>query len=196
MRAKIKIGGISGGKRVLNMRFAWPTAIFAALKLHSYPTKEAVGACLYKRRLVLKMFNFKKTNTMKRILFACGLAACSFTGVMAQSAQQTNTSANAQQVDPKLMISSKISELDASISRGRMDAAQNFYNELAVLMQDHMSQKQKAIGKMPSDKDREIASKSLKEETIAAANAKMLSADLKKNQKELISTLRTFLQNY
>lgn len=133
---------------------------------------------------------------MKRILFACGLVACSFTGAMAQSAQTTNTSANAQQVDPKLMISSKINELDASISRGRMDAAQNFYNELAVLMQDHMSQKQKAIDKMSSDKDKELASKSLKEETIAAANAKMLSVDLKKNQKELISSLKTFLQHY
>jgi len=133
---------------------------------------------------------------MKRILFACGLVACSFTGVMAQSAQQANTSANAQQVDPKLMISSKINELDASISRGRMDVAQNFYNELAVLMQEHIGAKQKAIEKMATDKEKEQASKSLKEETIAAMNAKMLSVDLKKNQKELVSTLKVFLQNY
>jgi len=133
---------------------------------------------------------------MKRILFACGLVACSFSGVLAQSAQKTNTSANAQQVDPKLMMSSKINELDASISRGRMDAAQNLYNELAVLMQDHIVAKQQAIDKMATDKEKETAAKSLKEEIVAAANAKGLSVDLKKNQKELVSSLKTFLQNY
>lgn len=133
---------------------------------------------------------------MKRILFACGLVACSFTGVLAQSAQKTNTSANAQQVDPKLMMSSKINELDASISRGRMDAAQNLYNELAVLMQGHIAAKQQAIDNMATDKEKETAAKSLKEETVAAYNAKMLSVDLKKNQKELVSSLKTFLQNY
>lgn len=132
---------------------------------------------------------------MKRILFACGLVACSFAGASAQSAQQANTTA-AQQTDPKLVISSKINELDAAISRGRMDAAQNYYNELAALMQDHMATKQKAIEKMATDKEREQASKSLKEETIAATNAKMLSVDLKKNQAALVSSLKAFLQNY
>jgi hypothetical protein len=106
---------------------------------------------------------------MKRFLFIALLLTAGLASVAPARAQQ------AAQVEPKLMFASRINEVDATLSRARMEDAQRVFQELAAMMQKHIAE-----------------SKNAKASTLYA-ETKMLSADMTKNRAELVAKLREFL---
>lgn len=128
---------------------------------------------------------------MKRILFACFLATASITGTMAQSAQTTV----APQPDNKALLSSKLTEMEAASSRGRQDYLVAQFSEAAALMSTHMAAVHQEMTAANGGKKEELKKKL---DTLQALynEAKMLSADVKKNDKELVAKVKAFVQNY
>lgn len=122
---------------------------------------------------------------MKRILLACSFLALSGTMASAQTAKQTTTATSAEAaVEPRLMFSSRINELDAFITRKRPADAQKATQDLLVMMTNRMNQNQ--------DQKSALAVEQKKLYT----SAKVLSADPTKNHQALIETLHQFLEKY
>lgn len=130
---------------------------------------------------------------MKRILLACCLMAVSGTAVMAQSAK---TAPVAQATNPKQTFASLVNEVEANLTRSNGEIAKNDYFKLAGMMQDRMGQKQKALEAASSETEKKAIANSLKTEQQLYTDAKMLSTDMVKNQKEIVAKLRAFLDTY
>ncbi len=107
---------------------------------------------------------------MKRFLLVALLLTAGFatvtTSVIAQQAAQ---------VEPKLLFSSRIGEVDAHLSRTRPEEAQRVFQDLAAMMQQFIAE-----------------SKNTKASTLYT-ETKMLSVDMAKNRTELVAKLREFL---
>ena len=107
---------------------------------------------------------------MKRLLFIALLLTAGVTFTAPAYAQQ------AAQVEPKTMFASRINEVDAMLSRTRMEDAQRVFHELAGMMQKHIAE-----------------SKNTKASTLYT-ETKMLSVDMTKNRAEIVAKLREFLE--
>lgn len=107
---------------------------------------------------------------MKRFLLVAFLLTAGFATVTSPvNAQQ------AAQVEPKMLFSSRVSEVDAMLSRTRAEDAQRVFQDLAAMMQQFIAE-----------------SKNAKASTLYT-ETKMLSADMTKNHAELVAKLREFL---
>jgi hypothetical protein len=131
---------------------------------------------------------------MKRILLACCLIAVSGTAVMAQSAK--TAPAQNQAADPKQTFASLVNEVEANLSRSNGEVAKTDYFKLAGMMQDKMAATQKALDGASSESQKKSLASSLKTQQQLYVDAKVLSSDMTKNQKELVTKLRAFLELY
>lgn len=122
---------------------------------------------------------------MKRLLLACCILALTGTAASAQTAKQTApVQESTAAIEPKLLFSSKINELDAFLTRGVTSEAQKAFQDLLSMMTNRMKE----------NKDQKSAVAKQQQELYTAA--KQLSGDLQKNHKPLVESMHKFLQSY
>ena len=132
---------------------------------------------------------------MKKILLACSLLAVSAVTAVAQQPQSARAHTT-QTEDPKLMLVSKINELEAALSRDRKDLAQPLFQEVSALIQQRLALRSAELQQAAAS-DKAALDQQLQEGQKIYQEAKMLSPKMgQDNGQAIVAVLRRFIAVY
>ncbi|XZF12712.1 hypothetical protein ACTHGU_13070 [Chitinophagaceae bacterium MMS25-I14] len=136
---------------------------------------------------------------MKRILLAGCFLSVSFTMAVAQQQAvkqaSTNNAATPQAIDPKLLLVSKINQVDASISRNDPDQARQAISDVLGMMQRRMIEKNKSM-ETATPAQKETIAAGIQKDQQTYTDVKKLSVDMNANHNEMVAKMREFLKTY
>jgi hypothetical protein len=132
---------------------------------------------------------------MKKFLLACSLLAVSATMAVAQQPQSAQ-SHTTQSEDPRLMLVSKINELEAALSRDRKDLAQPLFQEVSAIMQQRLAIRSAELQQAAAS-DKAALEQQLQEGQKIYQEAKIMSPNMAQdNGQAMIALLRRFIAVY
>ena len=134
---------------------------------------------------------------MKKLFFAFVLlSGAALVSVPAAVQAQTATAAAPRSGDEgRLDMASKVNELEASIMRNKPEMTQVLMPQIMAMMQVRMTRNGDAAGKLSGDAQTKLMA-NMKAEQMLYSAFKRLSSEPVKNQKELVSTARKFIEIY